>query len=95
MRSRGHMNFLLAAAASLLGVSPLPRSEPMPRRPEEYDPAGGARRDPLPPRSPFDPPTASQTRRKREKAERASLKAGMSGAGLWRKCRAGGRVRGW
>lgn len=76
--------FLLAAAASLLGMSPLPRSEPVPRSPE-----------PRPPRTPFDPPTASQSRRKREKAERATLKGGIPGAGLWRKCRAGGRVRGW
>jgi len=46
------------------------------------------------PRSPFDPPTRSQSRKRRERAERAELKAGIPGAGLWRKCRAGGRVRG-
>lgn len=26
---------------------------------------------------------------------RGAPKGGISGAGLWRKCRAGGRVRGW
>lgn len=86
MRSKFYGLGLAAFAASLLGsrLTPLPQSEPAPRRP-----------DPPRARDPFDPSTRSQSRRKREREERATLKAGTPGAGLWRKCRAGGRVRGY
>lgn len=89
MRSGRHLFTALAvAAASLLGARSLadapnvaPRMDPPspPRRRDEEPGARYARR-------------AAKKRRERERRLKAS---GISGAGLWRKCRAGGRVRGW
>ncbi len=91
MIGRGRMGYLLAAAASLLAtIPPGSNAEVIPRRPEDYP-------DPERPRR-ARPPTDRESRRKRKELAKMlrQLKAGgISGAGLWRKCRAGGRVRGW
>lgn len=87
MRSGRHVFAGLAvAAASLLGLTSLadaPRvSEPPPVRPPPRD------------RDPGDRAIRKAAKRSRERERRARA-GGISGAGLWRKCRAGGRVRGW
>lgn len=55
-----------------------------------------AKREPAQPARPRRATSESRRERKaREKAERLRRHGGISGAGLWRKCRAGGRVRGY
>jgi hypothetical protein len=85
MRSGRHMYALLAAASALLSRPGFGQSaEVIPRGPNDY---------PSPPT-----PQRERKRTRHEKAERerrAFIKAaGVSGSGLWRKCRAAGRVRG-
>jgi hypothetical protein len=86
---------LLAAAIAMASMSHYQLgAEVVPRSPGDYPP------DPPKPKrqaQPFDGPQWARKRReKAEKAERRRVrKAGVSGAGLWRKCAAGGRVRGW
>jgi hypothetical protein len=86
MRTGRHMIGMLAALIGLgASAAPLPRMDPTPREPPKPRPT---------PRTDGDRLVAKV--RKRERAEeRALRRGGVPGAGLWRKCRAGGRVRGW
>lgn len=83
---RSRLSLLTMAAALLSSQAMAALPEPVARQPEPKRP-----REPRP----FDAPKWARKRRaKAEKERRRKLKkAGISGAGLWRRC--GGRVRGW
>jgi hypothetical protein len=85
MRSNFRMSAMLAAACSLVGLIPL--SAPEAREPPPVRP------DPRP-RGPGEEFSRKLAKRA-AKREAARIRGGIPGAGLWRKCRAGGRVRGW